>query len=59
MIGKTAYPKVLPLSYVIRLELRGGTCVSHSPALSYLQAVTLPLLARFGVRAHADVQAHG
>jgi len=43
----------------IKLTLRGGTTVSHSPSIDYFVHVTAPLLARMGVHTHTKIVRRG
>lgn len=43
----------------IKLTLRGGTTVSHSPSIDYFVHVTAPLLARMGLHTHTKIVRRG
>lgn len=41
------------------VTLRGGTHVSHSPSMTYIEQVYLPMLQRMGVQAEVELKAWG
>lgn len=43
----------------IKLTLRGGTTVSHSPSIDYFIHITAPLLARIGLQTHTSIIRRG
>ena len=44
---------------LIKLTLRGGTTVSHSPSIDYFVHITAPLLARIGLLTHTKIIRRG
>lgn len=42
-----------------QVTLRGGTHVSHSPSMTYIQQVYLPMLQRMGVQVEVELKAWG